>query len=51
VRIDPTAAVAPSRIEQGIAAALPEGEPLPSIVRLDADLAAPVTQPLGSGKQ
>lgn len=36
VRIDPTAAVAPSRIEQGIVAALPEGEPLPSIVRLDA---------------
>ncbi len=37
VRIDPTAAVAPSRIEQGIAAALPAGEPLPGIVRLDAD--------------
>ena len=37
VRIDPTAAVAPSRIEQGIAAALPEGEPLPAIIRLDAD--------------
>lgn len=37
VRIDPTAAVAPSRIEQGIAAALPAGEPLPAIVRLDAD--------------
>ncbi|HRD91388.1 MAG TPA: DUF4129 domain-containing transglutaminase family protein, partial [Accumulibacter sp.] len=37
VRYDPTAAVAPSRIEQGIVAALPEGEPLPAIVRLDAD--------------
>ncbi len=37
VRIDPTAAVAPSRIEQGILAALPEGEPLPSIIRLDTD--------------
>jgi hypothetical protein len=29
VRFDPTAAVAPSRIEQGIVAALPAGEPLP----------------------
>ncbi|MBL8395760.1 MAG: DUF3488 domain-containing transglutaminase family protein [Candidatus Accumulibacter sp.] len=37
VRFDPTAAVAPSRIEQGIATALPSGEPLPDIVRLDAD--------------
>ena len=37
VRIDPTAAVAPSRIEQGIVAALPASEPLPAIVRLDAD--------------
>jgi transglutaminase-like putative cysteine protease len=37
VRYDPTAAVAPSRIEQGIVAALPEGEPLPGIVGLDAD--------------
>ena len=37
VRVDPTAAVAPSRIEQGIAAALPEGEPLPVVVRLDAE--------------
>lgn len=35
VRVDPTAAVAPSRIEQGIAAALNEGEPLPVVVRLD----------------
>jgi transglutaminase-like putative cysteine protease len=36
VRVDPTAAVAPSRIEQGIVAALPAGEPLPTFVRLDA---------------
>ena len=35
VRIDPTAAVAPSRIEQGIAAALPAGDPLPALMRLD----------------
>lgn len=39
VRVDPTAAVAPSRIEQGIAAALPESDPLPVVVRLDADWA------------
>lgn len=37
LRIDPTAAVAPSRIERGIAAALPEGEALPVFARLDAD--------------
>jgi transglutaminase-like putative cysteine protease len=37
VRVDPTAAVAPSRVEQGIAAALPEGEPLPLLLRLDHD--------------
>jgi transglutaminase-like putative cysteine protease len=36
-RVDPTAAVAPSRIAQGIVAALPAGEPLPGIIRLDAD--------------
>lgn len=29
VRVDPTAAVAPERIEQGLDAALPEGEPVP----------------------
>lgn len=33
VRIDPTAAVSVSRIENGIASALPEGEPLPFFVR------------------
>lgn len=37
VRVDPTAAVAPSRIEQGIVAALPASEPLPAIVRIDVD--------------
>jgi hypothetical protein len=36
-RVDPTAAVAPSRIEQGIAAALPTGEPLPIFSRIDID--------------
>lgn len=35
VRVDPTAAVAPERIEQGIASALPAGEPLPALLRLD----------------
>ncbi|MEI7612568.1 MAG: DUF3488 and transglutaminase-like domain-containing protein [Betaproteobacteria bacterium] len=34
VRIDPTAAVSPLRIEQGIAAALPADDPLPGLVRL-----------------
>ena len=33
VRVDPTAAVAPSRIEQGIANALPAGEALPLFLR------------------
>jgi transglutaminase-like putative cysteine protease len=33
VRIDPTAAVSPARIEVGIAAAVPQGEPLPISVR------------------
>lgn len=37
IRVDPTAAVAPSRIEQGIEAALPAGDPLPALVRIDAD--------------
>lgn len=37
VRIDPTAAVAPSRIERGIGAALPAGDPLPAMVRIDSD--------------
>jgi transglutaminase-like putative cysteine protease len=33
VRIDPTAAIAPSRIEMGLAAAVPEGELLPFLAR------------------
>ncbi|WP_291995030.1 DUF3488 and DUF4129 domain-containing transglutaminase family protein [Candidatus Accumulibacter sp. ACC003] len=37
VRFDPTAAVAPARIEQGIAASLPAGEALPIVIRLDND--------------
>ena len=37
VRVDPTAAVAPSRIERGIDAALPASDPLPAFVRLDSD--------------
>jgi protein-glutamine gamma-glutamyltransferase len=35
-RIDPTAAVSPARIEIGLAAALPAGEPLPLAIRVDA---------------
>jgi transglutaminase-like putative cysteine protease len=38
VRVDPTAAVAPSRIESGIAAALPEGYVLPLMSRRDYPL-------------
>jgi transglutaminase-like putative cysteine protease len=34
-RFDPTAAVAPSRIEGGLGAALPQGEPVPYLARLD----------------
>jgi len=33
VRVDPTAAVAPSRIEDGLASAVPSGEALPFMVR------------------
>lgn len=35
VRVDPTAAVAPARVERGIGAALAGGEPLPLVVRSD----------------
>ncbi|MBI3140928.1 MAG: DUF3488 domain-containing transglutaminase family protein [Rhodocyclales bacterium] len=35
VRVDPTAAIAPSRIEAGIARALPASDPLPFVVRTD----------------
>jgi transglutaminase-like putative cysteine protease len=38
VRVDPTAAVAPSRIEFGIATALPEGDVLPLMSRRDYPL-------------
>ena len=34
-RFDPTAAVAPSRIEMGLGGALPAGEPVPLLARLD----------------
>jgi len=34
-RFDPTAAVAPSRVERGIGAALPQGEPVPYLARLE----------------
>ncbi len=37
IRVDPTAAVAPSRIEQGIEAALPASDPLPALLRIDTD--------------
>lgn len=37
VRVDPTAAVAPERIERGIAEALPAGEPLPLFIQRHAD--------------
>lgn len=37
VRIDPTAAVSPSRIESGIASALPAAELPPALVQLDAE--------------
>ncbi|OPZ15711.1 MAG: Protein-glutamine gamma-glutamyltransferase [candidate division BRC1 bacterium ADurb.BinA364] len=36
-RIDPTAAVAPTRVESGIVAALPAGEPLPALIQLRSD--------------
>lgn len=35
-RFDPTAAVAPSRIEVGLGGALPAGEPVPFLARLDS---------------
>ena len=38
VRVDPTGAVSPARIEAGIAAAMPPGEPVPSAVRGDFQL-------------
>ena len=35
VRVDPTAAVSPMRIESGVAAALPANDPLPLLMRTD----------------
>ncbi len=35
VRVDPTAAVSPARVERGIASALPSSDPLPTFVRGD----------------
>lgn len=35
VRVDPTAAVSPARVESGMAAAVPAGDPLPVLARLD----------------
>jgi transglutaminase-like putative cysteine protease len=37
LRVDPTAAIAPSRVEQGIAAAAPQGEALPAMLRGGVD--------------
>lgn len=37
VRVDPTGAISPARIEQGLAQALPAGEPLPALMQLDQD--------------
>ena len=36
-RIDPTAAVSPTRVESGIVAAMPAGEPLPALIQLRSD--------------
>ena len=36
-RVDPTAAVSPARVEAGIAAAMPAGEPLPGLIQLRSD--------------
>jgi transglutaminase-like putative cysteine protease len=38
VRVDPTGAVSPARIETGIAAAIPRGEPLPGAARGELQL-------------
>lgn len=38
VRIDPTAAIAPSRIQQGLTAALPDAAPLPFLMRTQSPL-------------
>ena len=38
VRVDPTAAVAPERVELGLGAALPAGEPVPALARRSGDM-------------
>ena len=35
VRVDPTAAVAPDRIERGLGASMPAGEPVPGLARMN----------------
>jgi hypothetical protein len=42
VRVDPTAAVSPARIETGIANALPAGEPLPALLQASSDWLRPL---------
>ena len=37
VRVDPTAAISPARVESGIAAAMPAGEPLPTLIQVNLD--------------
>ncbi len=37
IRIDPTAVVAPSRVDAGLANALPAGEPVPALLQVRAD--------------
>ena len=36
-RVDPTAAVSPARVEGGIGAAMPAGEPVPALIQLRSD--------------
>jgi transglutaminase-like putative cysteine protease len=48
VRVDPTAAVAPERVESGIQEALPAGESLPLLVRTDLAWLLQVRQTLDS---
>ncbi len=44
VRVDPTAAVAPERVERGLAAAVPVGEPLPLLIDPDNSMLRRVWQ-------
>lgn len=37
VRVDPTAAISPARVDRGILAAIPAGEPLPALITLRQD--------------